>query len=64
MVKKSDYEKTIEHQFDSFCKKILKNQTRNIYAENKRRNSRFVSLESLSPADLASLCVYDRYEVE
>jgi len=64
MVKTSDYEKTIEHQFDSFCKKVLKNQARNIYAENKRRNARFVSLESLSPADLASLCVCDSYEAE
>lgn len=64
MVNTSDYEKTIEHQFDSFCKTVLKNQARNIYAENKRRNARFISLESLTPAELSKLCVYDTYETE
>jgi len=32
----SNYENTIEHQFDSFCKTVLRNHARNIYAENKR----------------------------
>ncbi|EAC3952701.1 MULTISPECIES: RNA polymerase sigma factor [Bacilli] len=64
MVNTSDYEKTIEHQFDSFCKTVLKNQARNIYAENKRRNERFISLESLTPAELSKLSVYDTYEAE
>ena len=31
-----NYEKTIEHQFDSFCKTVLRNHARNIYAEIKR----------------------------
>ncbi|MFR4954609.1 RNA polymerase sigma factor [Enterococcus gallinarum] len=64
MVNTSDYEKTIEHQFDSFCKTVLKNEARNIYAQNKRRNARFVSLESLTPAELSSLCSCDNYKAD
>lgn len=59
-----DYEKTIEHQFDSFCKTVLRNQARNIYEENKRWLNRFVSLEALAPADLAKLCNFDTYKAE
>lgn len=44
----SNYEKTMEHQFDSFCKTVLRNYARDVYDENKRRNERLVSLESLS----------------
>lgn len=64
MTNTSNYEKTIEHQFDSFCKTVLKNHARNIYAENKRRYARFVSLEALTPAELSKLCICDTYEAE
>lgn len=64
MANTSDYEKTIEHQFDSFCKTVLRNQARNIYEENRRWQNRFVSLEALTPADLARLCSFDNYEAE
>lgn len=60
----SEYEKTIEHQFDSFCKTVLRNQARNIYEEQKRWLNRFVSLESLTPADYAKLCTFDNYKAE
>lgn len=61
MTDTSNYEKTIEHQFDSFCKTVLRNQARNIYEENRRWQNRFVSLEALTPADLAKLCSFDNY---
>lgn len=64
MANTSDYEKTIEHQFDSFCKTVLRNHARNIYEENRRWQSRFISLEALTPADLAKLCSFDNYEAE
>lgn len=64
MKKTSDYEKTIEHQFDSFCKTVLRNQVRNIYEDNKRWQSRFISLEALTPTDLARLCSFDSYQAE
>lgn len=60
----NDYEKTIEHQFDSFCKTVLRNQARNIYSENKRHNEIFVSLDMLSAAELNQFSFYDIYEIE
>ncbi|HBG1092410.1 TPA: sigma-70 family RNA polymerase sigma factor [Clostridioides difficile] len=55
-------EKTIEHQFDSFCKTVLRNYARDIYDENKRRNDYLVSLESLSLAELSKLSILDDYD--
>ncbi|HDN2401287.1 TPA: sigma-70 family RNA polymerase sigma factor [Clostridioides difficile] len=55
-------EKTIEHQFDSFCKTVLRNYARYIYDENKRRNDYLVSLESLSLAELSKLSILDDYD--
>ena len=60
----SDYEKIVEQRFDSFCKTVLRNQARSIYAENKRWNEKFISLESLAHGELSRLCSYDTYEVE
>lgn len=59
-----DYKKTIEHQFDSFCKTVLRNHARNIYAENKRRNKLLVSLELLTQSELCQLAICDTYEAE
>ena len=47
--------KTIEYQFDSFCKTVLRNQARDIYKANKRINEKFLSLELLTPAELCEL---------
>ncbi|HBG5346128.1 TPA: sigma-70 family RNA polymerase sigma factor [Clostridioides difficile] len=55
-------EKTIEHQFDSFCKTVLRKYARDIYDENKRRNDYLVSLESLSLAELSKLSILDDYD--
>lgn len=59
-----DFEKTIEHQFDSFCKTVLRNQARNLYAENKRRSKILISIELLSQSELCQLAIYDTYEAE
>lgn len=58
----SKYEKTIEHQFDSFCKTVLRNQARDIYDETKRRNERFISLELLTQTQLNQLSILDDYD--
>lgn len=58
----SDYEKTIEHQFDSFCKTVLRNHARNIYVESKRRNERTISLELLTQAQWNELSILDDYD--
>lgn len=57
-----DFERTIEHQFDSFCKTVLRNQARNLYDENKRRNKILVSLELLTQSELCQLAICDIYE--
>lgn len=57
-----DFEKTIEHQFDSFCKTVLRNYARDIYEQNKRSNERFISLESLTQAELTQLSIRDDYD--
>lgn len=62
MVTISNYEKTIEHQFDSFCKTVMRNFARDIYDENKRRNERLVSLEALTMAELSQLSIFDDYD--
>ncbi|CWU72303.1 RNA polymerase subunit sigma-70 [Carnobacterium divergens] len=62
MTTTSNYEKTIEHQFDSFCKTVVRNFARDIYDENKRRNERLISLEALSMAELSQLSIFDDYD--
>lgn len=62
MVTISNYEKTIEHQFDSFCKTVMRNFARDIYDENKRRNERLISLEALTMAELSQLSIFDDYD--
>lgn len=58
----SNYQKTIEHQFDSFCKTVLRNHARNIYAETKRRYERCISLEQLTQTQLNQLSIVDDYD--
>ncbi|MGQ4242175.1 sigma-70 family RNA polymerase sigma factor [Enterococcus casseliflavus] len=60
----NNYEKTIQHQFDSFCKTVLRNQARNIYSENKRRSEIFISMDMLSAVELNQLSFTDTYESE
>ena len=62
MVTISNYEKTIEHQFDSFWKTVMRNFARDIYDENKRRNERLISLEALTMAELNQLSIFDDYD--
>lgn len=54
--------KTIEHQFDCFCKTVLRNCARDIYDENRRRNNRHISLELLTQKELSQLSIFDDYD--
>jgi len=49
------------HTFDSFCKKVLKNEARNIYDEIKRQGEYEVSFSELSTQELNQLLVMDEY---
>ena len=64
MIPTTKYETQIERQFDSFCKAVLRNQARKVYAEKKRWNDRFISLEALTPLQLDELSSCDTYDVE
>ena len=54
----------IRHEFDSFCKKVLKYNARNYYAKQKKRNGREVSLSELSEQELSRLIAEDVYPSE
>jgi len=58
------HQETTEYQFISFCKAVLRNEVRNIRAEEKRWNDKFVSLDELAEDYVEALYVCDRYEVE
>lgn len=62
MVYTSKHEQTLEHQFDSFCKTVLRNQARDIYDANKRINDRCISLDLLSPEEIFQLSIYDEHD--
>jgi RNA polymerase sigma factor (sigma-70 family) len=55
------HEERIQHQFDSFCKTILKYAARDHYRKIKRRRERETVFTELSEQDFAKLSVTDEY---
>ncbi|TYU88621.1 sigma-70 family RNA polymerase sigma factor [Listeria monocytogenes] len=53
------HKKHKQHAFDSYCKKILKNETRNIYKEIERLKRYEVSMESLTEKELGKHVIYE-----
>lgn len=45
---KKEHEERIECQFDSFCKKVLRNEARKCYRDLKKRRRRELSLDELT----------------
>ena len=60
-MKPTKREQSKRHVFDSFCKKILKNEARNAYARIKWQRDREVSFSELSERELEQLSVTDKY---
>jgi len=56
--------KTVRHQFDSFCRKVLREECRDYFREMSRRTSHEVSLSELSDEQLSQLTVMDEYSAE
>jgi RNA polymerase sigma factor (sigma-70 family) len=54
-------EERIRHNFDSFCKKVLKRRAIDLQRETKRRREHETNFSELSPRELASLYVTDDY---
>ncbi|MBC1445492.1 sigma-70 family RNA polymerase sigma factor [Listeria welshimeri] len=53
------HKKHKQHAFDSYCKKILKNETRNIYKEIERLKKYEISIESLTEKELGKHVIYE-----
>ncbi len=60
----SSQKKTVRHQFDSFCKKVLREEARDYIREINRRSERFVSFSELSEEQMSQLCLTDEYPSE
>lgn len=58
-----DENDALEKKFDSYCKKVLRNQKIDLERKRKRDRQRFLSFEQLSKADLDYLSRPDNYEV-
>jgi len=54
-------EESKRHAFDSFCKKVLKNEARDQYQKIQRRMKHEISFSELSQAKLGELFTMDSY---
>jgi RNA polymerase sigma factor (sigma-70 family) len=61
MKNQNSFEKRITGQFDSFCKKVLKNEVRDFYDEMGRQRKREKSISELSDHESMQLSVFDEY---
>lgn len=53
--------KTVRHQFDSICRKVLRDESRNYKKQLARRAEKEVNLSELSEAELGQLYVMDEH---
>ena len=60
----SSQKKTVRHQFDSVCRKVLREEARDYIREINRRSERFVSFSELSEEQMSQLCLTDEYPSE
>lgn len=58
------HERNKQHAFDSFCKKVLKNEVRNYYVEAKRQRERETLFSELSAQEAELLFMLDEYPSE
>ena len=63
-VKINSHEEHIQHVFDSFCKKIIKNAARDYYRVIKRRSEKEIIFSELSAQDKEQFFVFDQYPAE
>lgn len=56
--------KTVRHQFDSFCRKVLREEARDYIRELMRRAAHEVPLSELSEEQMERLYVLDEYPSE
>lgn len=54
----------IQKQFDSFCKVVLRNKSRDIERQRKRRGDREICFSALSVKDMQKLFVTDKFSFD
>lgn len=64
MEQSSSQRKTVEHQFDSFCKRLLKNETRNILRDMKNRQKYQVLFSEMPLREIDVLMTMDKYPTD
>lgn len=62
-MKPNNHERSKQHAFDSFCKKILKHEARDYYDELKRQHRREKTFSDLSAKEMEQLYTVDKYFV-
>ena len=60
-MKPGNHEEHIQHSFDRYCKKVLKEEAIDIQRVLRRRSEREVTFSSMSERELAELAVMDEY---
>ncbi|WP_440896993.1 sigma-70 family RNA polymerase sigma factor [Amphibacillus sp. Q70] len=60
-MKPNNLEQSKRHAFDSFCKKILKHESRDYYDEMKRQRDKEISFSDLSAKEINQLYTEDKY---
>ena len=60
-MKPNSHEQDKQRVFDSFCKKVLKNEARNYYGEVKRLRDKEVLFSELTEQELEQLSTTDEY---
>jgi len=63
-VDSQEYQWHIQHKFDAYCKKVLKNAARDIYRRLARQAEREISLSDLSENGASVAAVMDEYFAE
>ena len=56
-----NHKKQTEHNFDSFCKKVLKGHAIDIQRQIQRRSNREITFSDMSAQELARLSTTDEY---
>ena len=61
MEQSSSQRKTVEHQFDSFCKKVLREERRDIIRALKHRSENEILFCEMTPKEIDELMTVDKY---
>lgn len=64
MEQSSSQRKTVEHQFDSFCKKILRDEHRDIMRGLKRKQNAEILFCEMTQKQIDELATMDKYKTD